>query len=405
MVKRFIGLFGSFAVVLGVLGGFWVTAGSYDNLVKDKPLIVCSSLEQLRDFDLQRANYDARIEQGDNPALILASSELNTYANRSYTAKFWTDHNYEMDIMAEGYAHICSLWDAVAVGAFDNKGIINNKVVLIPSMQWFMEGTKYSNNVLNETFSKRAYDEFLKNEEVSDETKTMVSEKLSSYDFKYPTIVTSFFQTASMAHKIIDATVADALSSVRLRFTILCTPENGGQLIVSNTEKSISQALPLSRFASPEVPNWTTIQQDALEYVKSRAANNDLFLDGWFYNNSYKDWLNGAETWEVNDERVFNKSEIEDFKLFIKVCKEVDVEPLVMLIPSSDILYDQTAYTKKYRDMYYNMMRDLCAENSVRLADFSDYSSSTYFLRDNCHPSDYGWSLMNEQIYMFYMTP
>lgn len=404
MVKRFIGLFGSFAVVLGVLGGFWVTAGSYDNLVKDKPLIVCSSLEQLRDFDLQRANYDARIEQGDNPALILASSELNTYVNRSYTAKFWTNNNYGMDVMAEGYAHICSLWDAVAVGAFDNEGIVNNKVVLIPSMQWFMEGTKYSNDVLSETFSKRAYDEFLKNDEVSDETKTMVSEQLSSYDFKYPTIATPLFQTLSMTPNIIDTAIADAVSSVRLRYTILSTPDNGGELIVSNAEKSLSQAIPVSRFTAPEEPDWAAIQQDALEYTKSRAADNDLFLDEWFYNNAYNDWLKGAKKWKIDDEKIFNADEIKDFELFIKVCKETGIEPLVILLPSNDILHDQTAYTSEYRDMYYNTMRDLCVNNSVQLADFSDYSASSYFLRDNTHPSDYGWSLMNEQIYKFYMN-
>lgn len=165
MIKRFIGLFSGFALIAGILGGFLVTIGSYENLASNKPFIVCSSLEQLRDFNLQRANYDARIEQGDNPVLVLASSELNTYLSKSYTASFWTDHNYGMDIMAEGYAHICSLWDAIAVGAFDKREITNNKVVIIPSMQWFMEGTKYSNDVLNETFSKGAYDEFLKNEE------------------------------------------------------------------------------------------------------------------------------------------------------------------------------------------------------------------------------------------------
>ena len=79
MIKRFIGLFSGFALIAGILGGFLVTIGSYENLASNKPFIVCSSLEQLRDFNLQRANYDARIEQGDNPVLVLASSELNTY--------------------------------------------------------------------------------------------------------------------------------------------------------------------------------------------------------------------------------------------------------------------------------------------------------------------------------------
>lgn len=404
MAKRFIGLFGGFAIVFGVLGGFLATTGSYDSLVKDKPLIVCSSLEQLRDFDLQRANYDARIEQGDNPVLVLASSELNTYINRSYTAKFWTDQNYGMDIMAEGYAHISSLWDAIAVGAFDNEGIVENKVVLIPSMQWFMEGTKYSNTTLNETFSKSAYDAFLKNDEVSDETKKRVSEKLDSYEFKYPTIATPLPHVVTMACKAIDATAAEAASSVRLRYAIINSPSNGGELIVSNTEKALSQGIPSSRFTNLEEPDWSIIQHDALEYTKTRAAGNDLFLDEWFYNNAYKKWLEGAKKWKVDEEQIFNESEIEDFELFIKVCKESGIEPLVMLIPSSDLLYDQSAYTSEYRDVYYDMMRNLCIENDVQLADFSDYGSSSYFLRDNTHPSDYGWSLMNEQIYRFYMN-
>ena len=402
MIKRFIGLFSGFALIAGILGGFLVTIGSYENLASNKPFIVCSSLEQLRDFNLQRANYDARIEQGDNPVLVLASSELNTYLSKSYTASFWTDHNYGMDIMAEGYAHICSLWDAIAVGAFDKREITNNKVVIIPSMQWFMEGTKYSNDVLNETFSKGAYDEFLKNEDISEDIKIAVSEKLDSYEFKYPTITTPLPQKMSMTLETIDTFAADAASSVRLRCAILNAPKNDGKLIVSNSEKTLSQAIPTSRFGSPEEPDWTAIQQDALEYAKSRASNNDLFLDKWVYDNAYEDWLKSAKKWKVDDNKVLNESEIEDFELFIKVCKESGIEPLVILIPSNDLLYDQSAYTIKYRNMYYDTMRNLCDANKVKLADFSDYSASTYFLRDNTHPSNYGWSLINEQIYNFY---
>ena len=304
--------------------------------------------------------------------------------------------------MAEGYAHICSLWDAIAVGAFDKREITNNKVVIIPSMQWFMEGTKYSNDVLNETFSKGAYDEFLKNEDISEDTKIAVSEKLDSYEFKYPTITTPLPQKMSMTLETIDTFAADAASSVRLRCAILNAPKNDGKLIVSNSEKTLSQAIPTSRFGSPEEPDWTAIQQDALEYAKSRASNNDLFLDKWVYDNAYEDWLKSAKKWKVDDNKVLNESEIEDFELFIKVCKESGIEPLVILIPSNDLLYDQSAYTIKYRNMYYDTMRNLCDANKVKLADFSDYSASTYFLRDNTHPSNYGWSLINEQIYNFY---
>lgn len=403
MSKRFIGLFGGFALVVGVLGGFLTTAGSYDNLVKDKPLIVCSSLEQLRDFNLQRANYDARVEQGDNPVLMLASSELNTYIDRSYTARFWTDHNYGMNIMAEGYAHISDLWDAIAVGAFANKGIAGSKVVLVPSMQWFMEGTKYPNDVLNETFSEGAYREFLKNEKISSETKARISEKLDSYECKFPTAATPIATALSTSYKAVDAAVADAASSVRLRCDILNTPANSDELITLNKKKTVSQAIPSTRFGNLEEPDWAAIQEDALAYTKSRASKNDVFLDEWFYNNAYEKWQKAAEKWTVDDTNIFNKSEVEDFELFLQVCKECDIEPLVMLIPSSDVLYDQSVYTSQYRTMYYDLMRGMCEKYGVKIADFSDYSASSYFLRDNCHPSDYGWSLMNEEIYRFYL--
>lgn len=405
MIKRFIGLFGGFAVVAGILGGFLAITWSYDDLVKDKPLVVCSSLEQLRYFDLQRANYDARINQEDNPILVFGSSELNTYRNRSYTESFWTDHNYGMDIMTVGRGNITDLWDAVAVGAFDKDGIKENKVVLIPGMQWFMKSTSYSKKTLSATYSKSAYDAFLENNKISDDLKMKVSKKLDTNQFAFPTIATPLTTKIFFAYKTVDATASSVASSLRLRYTILITPIDNSGLDTRDAESSRTknQSVPAARFGTPETPDWNVIQSNALEYAKEQANNNDLYLDNKFYKSRYDKWKEEAQKWKVEENRVFNESEVEDFELLLQVCKECDIKPLVILTPMSDVIYDETQWTSKYRNMYYDMMRETCAEYDVQVADFSNYSANTYFLRDNCHPSDYGWSLMNEQIYRFYI--
>lgn len=404
MVKRFIGLFGGFAVAAGIFGGFLAMMWSYDDLVKDKPLVVCSSLEQLRDFDLQRANYDARINQEDNPILVIGSSELNTYRNRSYTESFWTDHNYGMDIMTVGRGNITDLWDAVAVGAFDKDGIQENKIVLVPAMQWFMQSTSYSKKTLGATYSKSAYDTFLGNNEISEELKMRVSKKLEANQFAFPTIATPLATKICSAYKTVDAAASSAASSLRLRYTIFTTPIDNDELDTRDAESSRTknQPVPAARFGTPETPDWNAIQSSALEYAKEQANNNDLYLDNQFYKSRYNKWKKEAQKWKVDENKVFNESEVEDFKLLLQVCRECDIEPLVILNPMSDVIYDETQWTSKYRNMYYDMVQETCAEYNVQVADFSNYSASTYFLRDNCHPSDYGWSLINEQIYRFY---
>ena len=75
MLKRFAGIAAGTAIALGAFGTFLAVNWDYDNLVKDHPYVAYTNYsEQVRDFDYQRANYDARTEQGDNPVLVFGSS-------------------------------------------------------------------------------------------------------------------------------------------------------------------------------------------------------------------------------------------------------------------------------------------------------------------------------------------
>ena len=156
MLKRFAALFAA-VLTVGILFCFISNTSffSWESIVRGKPLVFYSSTEQLKNIDFQRACYEERVYEGDNPVLVFGSSELSPREGSPfYPAQFWTNRNYGMDIQSEGRAYFTSLWDAVQAGAMSSSiEDDRRKVVIMPSFTWFLDATKYSNDKANQLFA------------------------------------------------------------------------------------------------------------------------------------------------------------------------------------------------------------------------------------------------------------
>ena len=97
-----------------------------------------------------------------------------------------------------------------------------------------------------------------------------------------------------------------------------------------------------------------------------------------------------------------DSQEYNDLKLFIKVCRETNIEPLIISVPVNGRWYDWTGFPKNDREQYYQNIRDICKENAVTLTDFSDREYEPYFLKDIMHMGWKGWVYLDDAIYQFY---
>lgn len=94
--------------------------------------------------------------------------------------------------------------------------------------------------------------------------------------------------------------------------------------------------------------------------------------------------------------------EYDDFRLFLDVCKELNIEPLIISAPVNGRWYDYAEFSKADRNTYYQNIRDICREYNVKLADFSQKEYEIYFLRDIMHLGWKGWVYLDRAVYEFY---
>ena len=97
-----------------------------------------------------------------------------------------------------------------------------------------------------------------------------------------------------------------------------------------------------------------------------------------------------------------SREETGDLKAFLAVCREMEIEPLVVILPVNGYWYDYTGYGKEARAKYYERIRALLNEEQVSYADLSGEEYTRYFFEDGIHPSGKGWTKINEILYRFY---
>ena len=401
MLKRFAALFAA-ALTVGILFCFISNTSffSWESIVRGKPLVFYSSTEQLKNIDFQRACYEERVREGDNPVLVFGSSEFSPREGSPfYPAQFWTNHNYGMDIQSEGRAYFTSLWDAVQVGAMSSfVEDDRRKVVIIPSLTWFLNATKYGNDKKQISFSQSTLHAFEGNPDIPDSLKAEIRQRLELYG-----VLDSADEGFSRLDSVVDdfdESASQSISDIRLRWKTLLEPDRVDKRNFKN-EGSHSQPLPSTRFGELKTPDWEKIIEDSQGRTISKSSNEFGFEDSW-YKNGFEKWLKSTEKWDVDSSNYFNESEFEEFEWFLQICKNCDIDVSVVITPVNAEAWDLSPIDASVRKAYYERLSTTALEYGAALSDLSAYEDDPYFCRDYHHPSEYGWSIINKAIYDFY---
>lgn len=79
--------------------------------------------------------------------------------------------------------------------------------------------------------------------------------------------------------------------------------------------------------------------------------------NSWYENGGYDKWYAGREDWLTFTDEPYQETEFEDFELFLDVCQETGIQPLVVLMPLKGAMVDQTDYTADVRAIWYDRMK------------------------------------------------
>lgn len=382
--------------------GATASSATLEKEIADAPYQIWPAKARSNSPDFVRAAIKQRNAQGDNCKVVLGTSEFRwVYPDTvsSHPGNFFANNNYGMDTFLLGQPYCQDLWHAIEVGALADD-LPDKKVVFFCGISWFMA---YQNpaKCFRESFSQEAYEDLLANPKVSAETKTKIQEKMIAYGIEDPVVHPDTENEGIVAR--INRKVQEFFDDTKSWDEVLSDEEDSWNR--PERELNRSRPVPEARLAGEaEVPDWDAwMAAEEAEGAEQTSSNDMGIYNSWYENGGYDKWYDGRESWLTFDGDPYQETEYEDFELFLDVCQETGIEPLVVLMPLKGAMADMTDYTAEVRAQWYDRMKAICEQRGVKYVDYSPYEYDPYFLYDMAHFGWTGWVQVNRDIYEFYM--
>ena len=325
---------------------------------------------------------------------VFGSSELWVSDDNAYPQSLFQNGNSDFNMVLIGRGYMQSLHHTMNIGAMANI-IPNKKVVLILSPQWFAPSQLTSDAYVSR-FSERIYVEFLKNPDISHNIKSSVTERLKTLLAADPTQLKRVekYEDIYVTHrpnilKYLEMSVYDAFMDIKQMYSL------NQDINSQNFEKNSTTSVKIENIRFDE------LMEKAVEAGKRESTNNEFYIYDEYYNTYVRDWQDAKKDSEINSSYL-ESPEYDDFRLFLDICKETEIEPLIVNIPVNGRWYDWIGFPKEEREAYYQKIRSICEDYQVQIADFSDKEYEEYFLKDIMHLGWKGWVYLDEAIYHFY---
>ncbi|MDK8277913.1 MAG: D-alanyl-lipoteichoic acid biosynthesis protein DltD [Peptostreptococcus anaerobius] len=336
-----------------------------------------------------------------NYILMMGSSELS-HSTDQHPDNFFNTGRTKNGIITSGRAYTQDLQHASMVGSFNKSK--NKKVVLLVSMQWFMDKKGERPDRFQTRFSPVIFYKYLENPKISHKTKVKYAQRVAELlegtgDFKEEQLYAKLFVKKNGANRLIMTAMKPYFS---LRKSMVRLKDKG--ILYSSLV-----GLPNK---DPNMPrktiDWKAEREKAIKDAEFRVGKKPGIFDGkpMFIDKGYfREYMKNKErTYKgmYNYVNMLDAKEFYDYKIFLDTCKETGVEPTIVLIPVVDQFYDYVGIDRNERAAFFAKVKEVTAPYGFRVIDESNSGSSRYFLRDVMHLGTVGWTDVCKQIYDIY---
>lgn len=343
-----------------------------------------------------RNNSDFVMEKviSEDSIVVLGSSELSASDDLAFPMALLNKGYSDFNIILMGAGYFQSIPQAVNVGALQNN-IKNGKVVLILSPQWFTPAGLTSDAYCSR-FEEANFIEFLRNKSITKQTKTAVASRINELLASDPTTL----ERVRKDEQIYLSHSLDPFVNVEMRFYNLFR-EIKLRYDIKKEFETLTSGIDYDHYVTAESIDWALLLQNAEALGEKACTTNEFGIYDEYYKKyieSKYDTLKGSYA----SSSYISSPEFQDFRLFLDVCKETGIEPLIISVPVNGRWYDYCGFPKADRNTYYQIIRGICAEYDVKLVDFSDKEYELFFLKDIMHMGWKGWAYLDRAVYSFY---
>ncbi|WAW14395.1 D-alanyl-lipoteichoic acid biosynthesis protein DltD [Peptostreptococcus equinus] len=334
--------------------------------------------------------------------LMMGSSEFS-HSTLQHPDYYFDTNRTTHGAITVGRAYTQSLQHSTVLGSLDNLNK-DKKVVLILSMQWFMEKNGVTKHHFETRFSPVQFYKYLENPRISKKNKIEYTNRVKdllckSKDFKAEHIYASIYNDNSPKAKAIKTLFSPYFS---LREYMVGLKDKGilfEHLLLLPDKKDDKNIKKI---------DWEKEKQNAIREAVQRVGkdkktlgNSDLSIDKGYYNAYIKPNKKKLKNFYAYVD--FHQSqEYNDLKLFMDTCKDLGVKPTIVLVPAMDGYYTYTGIDKNERQVFFDKTKSILKDYNYTLVDTSDKGETKYYLRDVMHLGTLGWVDVSKKIYDIY---
>lgn len=361
-----------------------------DYMLEEKDLkpIMNNSLSNIKDKGVIANNYF--LQKKD--IMMLGSSELG-HSTKQHPTYYFNTNRSKNGVITIGRAYTQNLQDTTILGSFD-PSIKDKKVVLLVSMQWFMDKEGVTSHHYQTRFSPTQFYAFLNNPDISKENKIKFANRASklligSEEYKSEAVYAKLYSSDTFVSKVEKMLLAPYFE---FREDTVKLKEKGmlyERLVNLPDKKALAPGKPI---------NWDKEMDQAIVDAKKRVGKNNLCIDKIYYKKNFGKNLDKVRG-KYKDVNLVDSKEFDDYQLTLDVCNDLGIKPVIVLIPGMDKFYNVTGISKDERYEFYNKAGNLAKQHGFDVIDLRSKENEKYYLRDVMHLGTKGWVDVCEKLF------
>ncbi|WP_195336101.1 D-alanyl-lipoteichoic acid biosynthesis protein DltD [Paraclostridium bifermentans] len=361
-----------------------------DYMLEEKDLkpIMNNSLSNIKDKGVIANNHF--LQKKD--IMMLGSSELG-HSTKQHPTYYFNTNRSKNGVITIGRAYTQNLQDTTILGSFD-PSIKDKKVVLLVSMQWFMDKEGVTSHHYQTRFSPTQFYAFLNNPDISKENKIKFANRASklligSEEYKSEAVYAKLYSSDTFVSKVEKVLLAPYFE---FREDTVKLKEKGmlyERLVNLPDKKALAPGKPI---------NWDKEMDQAILDAKKRVGKNNLCIDKIYYKKNFGKNLDKVRG-KYKDVNLVDSKEFDDYQLTLDVCNDLGIKPVIVLIPGMDKFYNVTGISKDERYEFYNKAGNLAKQHGFDVIDLRSKENEKYYLRDVMHLGTKGWVDVCEKLF------
>ena len=378
-------------VIFGFIFNSYINK-KYDSLIKTKDISSIKHTYNQIVRDRGGVLKDKMRDDGD--LMIFGSSEFSSPVNQNPINMFPNNYaNYDVSIYGRAYTQ--SIQHASILANISNLNK-DDKVAIVMSEQWFENswGIDGSNFAVN--FSEQQFYNYFNNDKIDKENKIYYAQRVAkllkeSGEFNEERIYANLYYRDNLVSKAV-------LTLLKPYYSF---KEN--MLAIKDKVQSIKILESLDDKEEKEVKNinWNEEFEIAEKEAKSKVSNNDIYVDDEYYDMYIRENYDSLKD-SRKDLNLMVSKEMEDYQLLLNTCENLEIKPLIILMPVNGLYYDHLGLGVEKRTEFYNKIEEMAEEKGFDVLNLQNKEYEKYYMYDVMHLGWKGWLTINEEMSKYF---